>query len=376
VHDPGVDLISELEKRNKVLADLLRYRDSVARLMDELPRSLTPHDIATNVSSHETWQLVGRYFMVTGRLYEALAVFWQLYQQMFEAQTHEGKRLHKGMPLVWMADCYSGLGFVVHAKRYLMLTLCEDALREHGRVDPDTTGTYFRLVWGYGLSHSELTRYAKEFHALAESDRQRAFFPEALLQEVDDDWMTEYTSLREASHYRVNPPYLAYLLKELGKSAGQALERTAHYMMSCMPGCRTKRRLRSGSTDYDLVCSIEGADIDYRSELGRYFVCECKDWDEAADYSAFAKFCRVLDSTKARFGILFSKNGISGSGRSAFAEREQLKVFQDRGIVIVVIDEQDLQSVASGANLVNLLRRRYESVRLDIPSRHSQTPST
>jgi hypothetical protein len=111
---------------------------------------------------------------------------------------------------------------------------------------------------------------------------------------------------------------------------------------------------------------MEGFDVDFRSELGRYFVCECKDWSDAADFTTMAKFCRVLDSFKAKFGILFSKSGISGQSGSAFAAREQLKIFQDRGIVIVVIDLEDLESVAAGLNFISLLRTRYESVRLDI----------
>jgi hypothetical protein len=111
---------------------------------------------------------------------------------------------------------------------------------------------------------------------------------------------------------------------------------------------------------------MEGPDLDFRSELGRYFVCECKDWSKPADFTTMAKFCRVLDSTKARFGILCSRSGISGRGRSVFAEREQLKVYQDRGIVIVVLDARDLRSVAAGVNLVSLLRERYEGVRLDL----------
>jgi hypothetical protein len=46
--------------------------------------------------------------------------------------------------------------------------------------------------------------------------------------------------------------------------------------------------------------------------------------------------------------------------------REQLKVFQDRGIVIVVVSNDDLHTVGSGANLIQLLRQRYERVRLDL----------
>jgi hypothetical protein len=112
--------------------------------------------------------------------------------------------------------------------------------------------------------------------------------------------------------------------------------------------------------------SVERDSVRKEQELGRYFVCECKDWKSPADFTVMAKFCRALDSIKSRFGVLFSKNGLSGVSNSQFAAREQLKVFQDRGIVIVVIDEQDLRSVASGATLTQLLRRRYEAVRLDL----------
>jgi hypothetical protein len=49
-----------------------------------------------------------------------------------------------------------------------------------------------------------------------------------------------------------------------------------------------------------------------------------------------------------------------------------VKAFEDRGMVIVVIDEDDLKRVARGANFVNLLRSKYEVVRLDLA--HSEDP--
>lgn len=232
-------------------------------------------------------------------------------------------------------------------------------------ISPNSTGSYFRLVWG-GLPDLEFRRYATEFWQLAVKEPMAAMFPEALLQRVDDNWLTEAPSAAEAFVYSVNSAYIRSLLAQLGASRGLALEFLAEYFLSCMPGCRTRRRARSPSTDYDVVCSMEGFEVDFRSELGRYFVCECKDWSDAADFTTMAKFCRVLDSFKAKFGILFSKSGISGQSGSAFAAREQLKIFQDRGIVIVVIDLEDLESVAAGLNFISLLRTRYESVRLDI----------
>jgi hypothetical protein len=216
------------------------------------------------------------------------------------------------------------------------------------------------------MPDSEFRRYAVRFWELAEAEPQVSMFPEALLQRIDDDWLTTIPSAAEAFVYLANERYERWLMGQLGTSGGKLLEFLADYLMSCMPGCRTKRRTRTGSTDYDVVCSMEGLEADFRSELGRYFVCECKDWAAPADFTTMAKFCRVLDSFKARFGILFSKSGISGDLHTTDAAREQLKVFQDRGIVVVVLSLADLQSVAAGKNLISLLRTRYEAVRLDI----------
>jgi hypothetical protein len=111
---------------------------------------------------------------------------------------------------------------------------------------------------------------------------------------------------------------------------------------------------------------MEGQDLDFRSELGRYFVCECKDTGEAEGVRTMAILCRVLDSVKSRFGILFSKSGISGGGKWKDSDLEQLKIFQDRGTVIVVIDKDDLEQLGQGANFVSLLRKKYERVRLNL----------
>ena len=111
---------------------------------------------------------------------------------------------------------------------------------------------------------------------------------------------------------------------------------------------------------------MEGHALDFRSDLGRYFICECKDWASPANFTTFAKFCRVLDSAKCCFGILFSSAGISGAGMTQYAAREQLKVFQDRCVVIVVLSKADLEAVAEGANLISILRAKYEAVRFDL----------
>src|ERR1700683_3270606 len=155
-----------------------------------------------------------------------------------------------------------------------MLTLCEDAISSGGPISPAESGVYFRLVWRHGLSDDQLQRYASELHKLSKDNPEDAFFPEALIRQLDDKWITELPSPLEALSYRINARYAQHLLRQIdGDQSGKKLELLAGYLMSCIPGCRVSVRKRIPSTDYDLVCSVDGIDLDFRSEFGRYFVC-------------------------------------------------------------------------------------------------------
>ena len=85
------------------------------------------HDKVFSTEHVRAWELSGLYLLNSGRTHSALGLFWGLYQHLLDAQKELG-RINKGTPLVWMSDCFARLGFRLHAKRYLMLTLCEDAL--------------------------------------------------------------------------------------------------------------------------------------------------------------------------------------------------------------------------------------------------------
>jgi len=287
-------------------------------------------------------------------------------KQMYTHQDNTSTFVHKGVPLVWIADCYQALGYRALAKRFLMHTLCEDAIACEGRLNPLDIGAYHRLVWQFGLPHKMIQDYAVKMAGFASKKSEYKLFPEAILLELDSDWQTEIPTAQEVTQFVSNTFYIRHLMRQLGDGTGTALERLAHYLMSCIPGIRVARRKKSFSSDYDLVCAVDGSDVDFRSELGRYFVCECKDWNHSANFTSFAKFCRVLDSVKARFGVIFSKNGISGDAHTTDAVREQLKVFQDRGLIIVALDEGDLEALAEGKSLIAILRHKYEVIRLDL----------
>ena len=254
----------------------------------------------------------------------------------------------------------------------MMFTMIDDSIRDlsdAGELLIDKGGTYFRLRYYFGMGHEEILRYCETAYHIFKKNKEFGLFPEYILQFMDNEWMIETPSTGELSHYLINPVYIKQLQNGLGKTSGINLELIASYLMSSMPGCRTYKRVPQfgNTTDYDVVGSIDGAITDFRSELGRYFICECKDWEKSVDFSTMSKFCRILTSTKIKFGILFAREGISGTGKIVHAEREQRKVFQDSNIIIVVISNQDIESIKMGKNLIGLLRSKYEAVRLDLP---------
>ena len=183
-----------------------------------------------------------------------------------------------------------------------------------------------------------------------------SIYPEWILQEIDNDWISDYPTLSELYVYKPNLAYIQNVLKSLpDDSTGNGLERLAEYILSIVPGFRTYRRVRSETTDYDILCNVEGISMDYRAELGRYFICECKKWKDPADVTSILKFCSVLDSAKCKSGIIFSEKGISsGKSKDKFAERELLKAFQINGTTILVVDHSDLESISKGKNLISL----------------------
>jgi hypothetical protein len=361
--------LSELkELANPAWVLLLDNPGGAAILAEQLPAALSAEKVAVDgTDERKVWEWIGLYYRANQRWHDAIAIYSSMYLHFLRLQLEEQIRVHKGMPLVWIADCYAAIANIPLSKRFLMLTLIEDAITMNGDVDPIKTGSYFRLAWRHGLPDIEIKRYSKEALEISRHDEERSRFPEYVLQELDQDWLIEVPSANDSGIYIANTVYIEKLMEDLGEKSGKALENLAEYLLSCIPGCRTAKRQSSYSTDYDIVCSIQGPDIDFRSEFGRYFVCECKDWQKAAGFSEFAKFCRVLDSIKARFGIIFASEGISGEKGTTDARREQLKVYQDRGLVIVVVDRSDIEIVSQGGNFITILRNKYERVRLDLP---------
>ena len=352
----------------------LFHMNNTTSVLAELLRKFPVPERRANESAWDgdgwnAWEAVGLYYITEGRHYEALSIFATCYEQLLQAQAQGSFRIHKGKPLIWMSDCYWHMNWLVHAKRYFMLAFCEDLLNDASTIITHR-GAFYRGIWRHGMPEIRFTSLARQVTGSPHFNPSTTMFPEELLQDIGEDWITETPDPREVGAYTINYQYARFLLDKVGEKSGRALERLAHYLLSCMPGVRTRRRLVSGTSEYDIVCSVDGLEQDFRSELGRYFICECKDWSSAADFGALAKFIRLLKGTNARLGILFSRKGLSGKNRGRYATNERLRLYLQEQVIIVVVTLEDLVDIVAGASFIEVLREKYEAVRLDLPSSH------
>jgi hypothetical protein len=89
------ELQAELKGSAPELLKLLSERDAGPRLTAHLPKTYAAATIAES-SPFRVWELCGVRLLHSGRVYEALGVFWQLYQHMLRIQ-NSSNRIHKGI---------------------------------------------------------------------------------------------------------------------------------------------------------------------------------------------------------------------------------------------------------------------------------------
>jgi len=127
-------------------------------LAAELPRRFSPESIVSAGNTpQDFWAYLGLYFRISGRFYDAIAVYDSLYRHMLRFQQEKHQRAHMSMPLCWIRDCFADLNHPVHAKRYLMYMLCEDAVGYGPSKRATGSGVYFRAVWHHGMSDKLVT---------------------------------------------------------------------------------------------------------------------------------------------------------------------------------------------------------------------------
>ena len=346
--------LNDVEGENKALNEL----------QNDYFNSKNRHQYTEN---QRVWECIALYFFHTNRPFQAITIIKQLYWSILNYQISENKLVHKGMPLVWLYEFYRQVKYIWLSRKYMFLTCVEDAIRDSGSFKRDS-GVYPRLSYHLGMNNDEINELGQKLYEIYQKNPQTVTYPEYYLQIYGDAWKTTLTSVEEQSIWDLNRYYFRQLLTNIGDNTGKSLEDLAEYLLMCLPGARVKKRVKTHSSDIDVLCTLDGFFYDFRMELGRYIICECKNWKKKANFTTVAKFMRVLDSAKCKTGILFSKRGISGTKRRKDAEIEIIKYFHEREKIVIVISEQDLMRIASGESFISILRDKYENIKFDLYS--------
>jgi hypothetical protein len=305
-------------------------------------------------------------FVVGGRHLEGIHAFRAIYEKHLEAQNSLSSRIHKGTVLYWIGRCAQLVGYHSTALRSYLLALCEDIIQTKGEVNPLDVGTYPMLIVNYGWTperfHETVIKVYQEVEA-----GPLPFYPEHFAVDMDSG-LLQYDPLGpEYEFMAVSTPYLRYLQKQLGnKSDGKIMERIGKYLMWTIPGVRTFGRSPTHSTDHDVVAEVPREASRLYEYTGNMVICECKDTEDPTDFTQIAKLCRVIDSVKAKAGVVFTRQGVSGETGTKYGYREILKVYQDRGIMIAVFDDNDLEKLGQGANFYRMLIDKFRQIRLDL----------
>jgi hypothetical protein len=357
-----------LPKLPQQIVNVIREADGPSKTCDLLETSLRDDAAPDLDGAAYQYYYIAEYYKAVHRHSAALFVNDRHYRALQYVQQKRKARVHKGYPLIRMSEVHDLLGNHWLAERYLMLTLIEDAMQDNGMCKREG-GVYWRIWPRKCASDTLLDALYAEIHNEHASEYETwQWCPESVLPLLPHEWHVSRPSGDECGQYHINTSHLTALLDAMdsaGQSDGLVLERTARYLMSCIPGSLVSQRRRTTATDYDVFCCFEGELRDFREELGRQWICECKDVAESLSYGDVAKFARVLDSAKCRAGVLFALRDISGVEKRLYSEREIAKLFQQHGIAIIVITREDLGQVAAGTNFLAILRRKYEKVRHD-----------
>jgi len=125
--------------------------------------------------------------------------------------------------------------------------------------------------------------------------------------------------------------------------------------------------LQTRSSEIDIVIEYDCSKgyIPLFEEQGRFSLIECKNWSKPVGVSPVRDFMGKLDKCKARLGVIFSKNGVTGVDAGADALREIQSRFDRDGVFVLVFFLEDIRNIEDGNAFVTALDRKADSLRFD-----------
>jgi hypothetical protein len=141
---------------------------------------------------------------------------------------------------------------------------------------------------------------------------------------------------------------------------GKLYEELLIYLFEAVPGCIAERNLTNvfRTEQIDIAVGNAGDGGGLRL-LPHVILVECKDWGKPVGSSTVGYFMNILAGRGVELGVLVAANGITGN-RGDLTNAHALGLHgSPRAIKIVVITTEDIASLQSVDDFVELLHRRY-----------------
>jgi hypothetical protein len=149
----------------------------------------------------------------------------------------------------------------------------------------------------------------------------------------------------------------------------KSLEGLVRFLVEQVDYLRVKYAdVRTASSEIDLIVENRGRSRHTMfDEYGRHFLIECKNWSQRVGAKEVRDFVGKLLKTKIRLGVLATREGVTGGGGGEDALREIHFCYDALQTAVLVLTEEDLQALCSGADLHSLLDEKLDRLRFDLP---------
>lgn len=369
----------------KKVQDLLEspetLRGDISPVISLLEEHVTPDGIVSPVEGEKLWKVfagVVNKLIEQGFSRQAIDLTVWLYHHICSLQLKHRSRYHKGGLTHQAGIFYVGLGQRHIARWFFILAFIEDVLS--GLEKPGTPSRHLEapaantLRVYFNIPPSVLKRIVEIATVAHSSDNDLWHFPETITVTLAKAGLLPQLPHIGTEEVPLNRRLVQHLRdrldgEEIGKKEkGDRFEDLAAYLLQTLPGPRILRDVRTTDSQSDLIVVQRSPGSSYMLEaLGRAFLVECKNWEDAVGPDTVNHFAAKIRFHKCKCGVLFAKSNITGR-RSEIpvggARLTLLRWFHQDGCSVLIVDKDDLQLLAKGTMSVGeLLLEKHELLR-------------
>jgi len=294
------------------------------------------------------------WFKAKGWYFASEKLLTEWWNTLGQLQFEKNKRIYRAECAFLLSDLYAAMNEHGLALRWAMLMQADDILGGH----PDGGGAGKQsLTTIKGLSVpalDELNKISRSCLAKAKKEgwnKPVAFAEEVLCRFVQGKAGYEFVRTYSSKEFPLSQGYFNALYKQINTSKGaldkgNTLEDLALYLLTLLPGCIPHKNVLSKQKLFEtdvLVQNLSAESNVVADLLGRHFLIECKNRKKKSNSADIGYFLYRMKLTHTRFGIFFSKNGITGEKGNEAAHELIYRAYHEDDLICILISDEDLK---------------------------------